>query len=207
MRYVVRTFLGMALFAFCWVVIGYGIYQLLQIGTCASGGPYVSARQCPDGTGAIFLALPAGIFGMFAAAGLYVGRGKPPGSSRPPRTAAIVVWFWTGLFWSLGAGGLLAAWGPEAMPGPGGKLGGLIVGFMGVVMGAGGLLALRFRRPRTLDPQILNPAFAAVVGAASRFSGAAQPVDRIDKLDRLRNQGALTDAEFELLKSKIVRED
>ena len=45
MRYVIRTFLGMTLFAFCWVAVGYGIYQLLQVGTCASGGPYVSARE------------------------------------------------------------------------------------------------------------------------------------------------------------------
>ena len=50
MKYVVRTFLGMSLFAFCWVAVGYGIYQMLQIGTCASGGPYVVARECPDGT-------------------------------------------------------------------------------------------------------------------------------------------------------------
>ena len=49
MRYVIRTLLGMGLFAFCWVAIGYGIFQLLQVGTCASGGPYVSARECPDG--------------------------------------------------------------------------------------------------------------------------------------------------------------
>ena len=82
MRYLVLTFLGMALFAFCWVAVGYGIYQMLQIGTCASGGPYVSARQCPDGTEAIVFALIGGILGLFVAAGIYIGRGKPPGSAR-----------------------------------------------------------------------------------------------------------------------------
>lgn len=31
---------------------------MLQIGTCASGGPYVSARQCPGGTGVLGLMIP-----------------------------------------------------------------------------------------------------------------------------------------------------
>ena len=32
MRYVVRTFIAMVLFAFCWAAIAYSIYQLLQVG-------------------------------------------------------------------------------------------------------------------------------------------------------------------------------
>ncbi len=47
MKYVVRTFIGMFLFAFCWVAVGYGIYKMLQIGTCASGGPYVVGARVP----------------------------------------------------------------------------------------------------------------------------------------------------------------
>ena len=205
MRYVIRTLLGMALFAFCWVAIGYSIFQLLQIGTCASGGPYVSARPCPEGVERIMFALLGGIFLLFAAAGIYAGRGAPPGSDRRPENGAIVVWLWTGLFWSLAVGAFLAVWGPEASPGPGGKLGGLIVGFMGLLMGAAGFLALSVRRRRT-DPQRVRPAVARVVGTATRFSGAAQSVDRLSALDQLRQQGTLTDAEFETLKAKIVRE-
>lgn len=205
MRYVIRTLLGMALFAFCWVAIGYSIFQLLQIGTCASGGPYVSARPCPEGVERIMFALLGGIFLLFAAAGIYGGRGAPPGSDRKPENGGIVVWLWTGLFWSLAVGAFLAVWGPEASPGPGGKLGGLIVGFMGLLMGAGGFLAISVRRRRT-DPQKVRPAVARVADTATRFSGAAQSVDRLSTLDQLRKQGALTDAEFETLKAKIVRE-
>ncbi|MDX6580897.1 MAG: hypothetical protein QOI10_81 [Solirubrobacterales bacterium] len=204
MRYVIRTFVAMTLFAFCWVAVGYGIFQMLQIGTCASGGPYVSARQCPDGITGLFFAITGGILGLFAAAGIYISRGQPPGSSRPPNRAAVVIWFWTGLFWSLAAASFLAVWGPEANPGPGGKTGGLIVGFMGLVMGAGGLFALNFRRRPTLSAGLVNTAFTRLAGTATRFSGAADPVSRIDTLDRLRRQGTLTDAEFEALKSKIV---
>jgi hypothetical protein len=204
MRYVIRTFLGMALFAFCWVAIGYGIFQMLQIGTCASGGPYVSARPCPDGTGAIFFALFGGILLLFVAAGSYMGRGAPPGSSTKPSNGGIVVWFWTGLFWSLAAGSFLGVWGPEANPGPGGETGGLIVGFMGLVMGAGGFLALGRGRSKRRTPQAVNRAMTTLAQTASRFTPAADPVDRLDTLDRLRRQGTITDAEFETLKSKII---
>jgi hypothetical protein len=204
MRYVIRTFLAMTLFAFCWVAVGYGIFQLLGIGTCASGGPYVSARQCPDGTGGLTLALTGAILGLFLAAGIYVTRGTPPGAQGPPQNAGIVIWFWTGLFWALAAGSFLAVWGPEANPGPGAKLGGLIVGFMGLIMGAGGLVALNFRRRKQPSAQSFNPAVAGILGTASRFSAAPDPVGRLDTLDRLRKQGTLTEAEFETLKSKII---
>jgi hypothetical protein len=207
LRYVVRTLLGMTLFAFCWVAMGYGIYQLLQVGTCASGGPFVSARQCPEGIGGLMWALTGGIIGLFIAAGIYMSRGsKPPGRAPPPDNAGIVIWFWTGLFWALALGCFLAVWGPDANPGPGGKEGGLIVGFMGLVMGAGGLLALNFRRRKKPASGFVNPAFTKLAGTATRFSGAADPVDRLDTLDRLRKQGTLTDAEFEMLKSKIIGE-
>jgi hypothetical protein len=212
MRYVVRTFVGMFLFAFCWVVVGYAIYQLLQVGTCASGGPYVSARQCPDGIGAIALALTGGILGLFVAAGIYLIRGKPPGASSAPSNAGIVIWFWTGLFWSLAAGSFLGVWGPDAAPGPGGKLGGLIVGFMGLIMGAGGLFALK-RRRRGSTPRLFSPALLGVATAAARSLNVAgmgadqQGAGRVDTLEKLRQTGALTDAEFETLKNKIMRED
>jgi hypothetical protein len=35
--------------------------KLMDVGTCASGGPYVSARECPDGTGARMLLLTGAI--------------------------------------------------------------------------------------------------------------------------------------------------
>jgi hypothetical protein len=195
----------MGLFAFCWVAVAYGIFQLLQVGTCASGGPYVSARECPDGIERLMFSLVGAIFGLFVAAFIYGGRGAPPGSERKPENGLLVVWFWTGLFWSLAVGSFLGVWGPDANPGPGGKTGGLIVGFMGVVMGAGGFLALGFGRGRR-DPQKVRPVVARVANTATRFSGAAGSLDRLETLDRLRRQGTLTEGEFETLKAKIIRE-
>ncbi|MBI5103555.1 MAG: hypothetical protein HZB46_00945 [Solirubrobacterales bacterium] len=44
-------------------LLGWQFSELLQIGTCASGGPYVSARECPDGTATHILLLAAGLVG------------------------------------------------------------------------------------------------------------------------------------------------
>ncbi len=198
MKYVVRTFVAMFLFAFCWVAVGYGINQMLQIGTCASGGPYVVARECPDGTTAIFLALMGGIIGHFIAAGIYLTRGTPPGG-RPPQNAGIILWFWTGIFWSLAVGCFLGVWGPEANPGPGAKEGGLIVGFMGLIFGIGGIWATSLGRKTAR-------AFS-LPGTGSPRALPKLDQGRINALARLRQDGSLTDDEFETLRNKIVRED
>jgi hypothetical protein len=202
-RYLVRGFLGFGLIAFSWVVLGYAIYQLLQIGTCASGGPYEIARECPNGIERVILMIPAGIVATLVGAWIYSGRGAPPGSDREPRTGLLAVWVWTGIFWSIAAGCFLGVWGPEANPGPGGKLGGLIVGFLFVPMGAGGFFALDLGRGAQRDPQQVRPAVSRIAQTASRFGGA-QSVDRLATLDNLRQQGALTDAEFQTLKARIL---
>ena len=41
---------------------------------------------------------------------------------------------------------------------------------------------------------------------ASRFTGPVNPEDRLETLDRMRQRGTLTDAEFETLKAKILEE-
>ncbi len=207
MKYVIRTFLAMTLFAFCWVAVGYGIFQMLSVGTCASGGPYVVARECPDGIEAVMFALIGGVLGLFVASGIYLTRGAPPGGPEPSN-GGVIVWFWTGLFWSLAAGAFLGVWGPEANPGPGGELGGLIVGFMGLLFGIGGLLTLGFGRrlKKSKRSFIGAPAVAKLATAATPFTPAADPVSRLEKLEGLRRQGTLTDAEFETLKAKIVQE-
>lgn len=206
MRYLIRTLLGMALFAFCWVAVGYAINQLLQVGTCASGGPFVSARECPDGIELLMFSIIGAIVGLFVALAIYAGRGAPPGSDRKPANGVIIVWFWTGLFWSIAVGSLWSVWGPGANPGAGGTQGGLIVGFMGLIMGAGGFLAIGLGRSKSRDSNQVRPLVSRMVGTATRFSDAAHPVDRLDTLERMRRQDTLTDAEFETLKAKIVGE-
>jgi hypothetical protein len=199
MRYLARTLIGLGLFAFCWAATAYAVFQMLSIGTCASGGPYVSARQCPPGTERVMLALVGAILLYFVAALIYTTRGRAPGSDRDPDLGLTVLWFWTGLFWSLAVGCFLAVWGPEANPGPGGELGGLIVGFMGLIFGVGGLLfvisSLRHRgtaRDRGFS----------LIGKPKPPDPAAQ-FNALSMLEGLRAQGKLDDAEFETLRSRL----
>ena len=218
MRYFVRTVLGLGFLAFAWVVFGYGIYQLLQIGTCASGGPYEVARECPDGTAALGMMLPVAFILAFVGAGLYATRGKAPGSENPPHGGLVIVFFWTGIFWSTAIGCFLGVWGPEANAGPDGKLGGLIVGFLFVPMGAIGLLGLKAdprRQKKKRDGQLSTGDFEAP--RPPNFPGAKRaaramrsrlpsedPLDRIERLERLRERGSLTQDEFDTLKRRIV---
>ena len=70
-------------------------------------------------------------------------------------------------------------------------------------MGAGGLVAINLG---WTDEKKQEGAAGDLTRrqAASRFSGQADPGDRIETLDRLRKQGTITDAEFETLKARIV---
>ena len=43
-----------------------GLHHLVRGGTCASGGPYVSAHQCPPGTGTWAFLLPLAVVGGLA---------------------------------------------------------------------------------------------------------------------------------------------
>ena len=54
----------------------YCIVELSQIGTCASGGPYVSARPCPDGTGWLIAGIFPGVISTLAGGWLLATRGR-----------------------------------------------------------------------------------------------------------------------------------
>ena len=109
------------------------------------------------------------------------------------------------------SGCFLARLGAGGEPGPGRRAGGLIVGFMGLIFGAGGLLALKLgerrrKRKRRADRR------------SRRRSPRWRPRRRRSRPRRTRveparagstacaRQGALTEAEFETLKAKIVEE-
>jgi hypothetical protein len=105
-----------------------GLLDLLQIGTCASGGPYVSARECPGGTGTAALLVGAGgtvycvasivaAFRSFAAGGfwfglLFVVLGgaflEAQLTGHVDKSGGGVGWFLGGLFLAMGIGPLIA---------------------------------------------------------------------------------------------------
>jgi Short C-terminal domain len=208
MRYVLRTLFGFGLIAFAVVGISYSVYQLLQVGTCASGGPYVSARQCPTGTEWLGLSIFGYVVVLLGGAGIYAGRGTAPGSDRPASNMLLVVWVWTGIFWGIATACFLGVWGPEANPGPGGKEGGLIVGFLFVPLGALAFLALnvpwRGRRPEAAGAGTALPGSARVAKAAVKRVPGLDPLARLERLERLRQDGVVTQSEFEKLKAEIL---
>ena len=231
MRYFLCTLLGLALMVASIVAIGYAVYQLLQIGTCASGGPYQVARECPGGTERLGLAIPVAVMTLLIGVAVYGLRGRAPGSDRDPRPGQGIVILWAGIFLGIAFASFWGVWGPDANPGPGGKLGGLIVGFLFVPMGIGGALMFWHLGPSTGGGlksagmgigdiwkltratssgdlgRIMEASGASVTTSAS---GAGAPaaggdaVSEIERADRLRREGAITDAEFERIKKQAL---
>lgn len=227
MRYLLCTLIGLALMVAAFVATGYAVYQLLQIGTCASGGPYVSARQCPPGTERIGLAIPVAIIAVLIGAAIYAARGTAPGSDRPPRPGQALVLLWCGIFFGIAFASFWGVWGPDAKPGPGGKLGGLIVGFLFVPMGIGGALMFWKLGPTTSGGlkaagmgigdmwKMTRAASSGDVGRMMEATGATaqatQPatgdddvVSELERLSRLRREGAISEQEFERLKKQAL---
>ena len=256
MKFYVRSFLGVGLFFFSWAAFEYSIYQFLQIGTCASGGPYVSARPCPSGTGIYFAGLFGGIILGLIAIGIYATRGTPPdvseGEYQGPRVSFGIL-AWSLLFLGTAIVGLVAVL--HGNPGPGAKTGAIIVAAVFIPMGAIPLLASLRRGPTTKSPPVRlipPPAPAGGPGSAAtrppgepssplgwvsppappappsvptgigvhQPGGSAAPrsarapqapppahtdgLGRLEKLKKLHDEGALSDAEFASAKAKIL---
>jgi hypothetical protein len=111
MKYWFFAFLGLAVCGASIVAIDWGMYHLMRTGSCASGGPYVSARPCPPGTETHVLALVGGIFAGFAGVGLFAARGR---SQERREGYPLGLAMWSLLFCTLAGAGLYAAFGPAA---------------------------------------------------------------------------------------------
>jgi hypothetical protein len=134
--YWIKAVLGGGLFLASVAAFNYGILELLETGTCASGGPYVVARPCPEGTGTDFLILVGSIFGGLIGAAIYAIRGPRPGgpSDRVSQTARGGLLMWT-IFFTVTGGIVLYASLTQESYGDDAKLGGTIVGVTFLVMG------------------------------------------------------------------------
>src|SRR3954470_17607380 len=77
MSWLGRGALGVGLMLAGLVGFGLGLYHLVKTGTCASGGPYVSARPCPSDTGLWIGALLLGLCVFSGGGWLLVTRGRP----------------------------------------------------------------------------------------------------------------------------------
>lgn len=136
MRYWAFTLLGLAIAGAAVVAADWGLYHVVRTGTCASGGPYVSARPCPPGTASYILALMGGVFGGLIGIGIYAARG--PGG-RPARIGLGVI-MWSLLFITISGSIALAAFGPASKGGSGSHTVAIILGAVFVPMGLAPLL-------------------------------------------------------------------
>lgn len=222
MGYVLKAFLGLSILAGSVTAAAYGIHEFLQIGTCASGGPYVSARECPDDIERLFLVVIGGVIGAFVGTGIFAARGDPPGGAGSRRVSAGVL-MWCSIFLGISFACFWGVWGPDADPGPGGKEGGLIVAFLFALMGLaatpmlfsggkafsieGGVKALSglrstLERPSPTGAEPAAP--TAAPGGVDTATSGGDEVARLERLHSLRAQGAISQDEYERLKKKVM---
>ena len=89
MNYFTKSALGLALILAGALTFCYCVYELAKTGTCASGGPYVSAHECPAGTGTLALMIVPAVLAVLTGAVVFATRGRTataPGL--PPTTAS-----------------------------------------------------------------------------------------------------------------------
>jgi hypothetical protein len=205
--------------AFCW-----GLFHLIQTGTCASGGPYQIVRECPEGTGTHAAALTLGII-VSLVGGLAGG-----------------LWLYLVpiMFTAVGGSSIAAGLIGDPPPGMGTfpfVFGGLFLAFgllplIGIVV-----VKQRWKRPgtasgdaatgRTKTPlfgargvpsRVSRPVHVPADAGAGSTAGATPPpavgsadepeplrkLAQLERLAELERSGAITSAEYERLKTEIL---
>jgi hypothetical protein len=178
-------------------MLGGALSHLLDTGTCASGGPYVIARECPKGSAVWGLFLPLGFFVWLTSMFVSKTNITKPG-------AGLIVW--TVGFSGGGVALLLKAFTQTL--GPDANLGIYIMAAIFIPMGvAFWIPALvkftRERRTAPISPQPQKTDAGAGDDAAGRASQTQTVDDRkawMKQLNQLRSNGVLTRAEFDQLK-------
>jgi Short C-terminal domain len=215
-RTVLLYLVGIAGLAFSIALMFIEMRAVLDVGgSCADGGPYVSAQSCPDGTWLMFLA----IFGGFGWGALAFWAGASIGG----RYSSVPLLAWPALFCTLGFNFLQYGVAP---PGGGGiELGFLIPGILFELMGGIPLvLGLRYGgsddlagRDRlraaqlaagVLPSEISYPSVSDVLaGMTNAPAGTDAGTDLANELERLAGlhaRGDLTDAEFAAAKAALL---
>jgi hypothetical protein len=240
--YLVKAVGGAAIFIGSVVLFNVELLKLLDVGTCASGGPYVSARPCPDGTGTSMLLMIAGVFGGLIGATIFALRGAPPGSEGRRRTRgwSSGLLAWSVFFCGTGAVSLYAGLADDSLPDDS-ALGALIVGATFLLMGLPVLAFLlwqwiddlrnpppdeRFQTSSAEIPTVrstasgaTDPGWTTMMQQGSRAIPMPTPANatapdaedeeldtlvKLERLQKLRESGALTDAEFEAQKKRVL---
>ena len=241
MSYLLKAGIGGALFLGSVVLFNVKLLDLMQTGTCASGGPYVSARQCPPGTGTDILLLIGSVLGGVIGAWVFALRGKRPGGSgRGGGTFSDGLLAWSVYFVGTGAYALYSVITDDSLA-PDAQTGGYIVAGTFLLMGIPALIALIWLWAINRDKSPVDPRFqpSEIPTVRSTASGATDPgwttmmqqgsraipmptpaaamapdiedeeldtLVKLERLQKLRESGALTDAEFEAQKKRVLND-
>lgn len=128
-----RVALGWLLLIGALTYSGWALYELMSYGTCASGGPYVSTRECAPGTGLKIVGITVSVFVGLIGVGMI-------GSTRGGFAA------WGLTFCGIAALFLYMGFGPDASGATSEKAFGAGMGGMFLLMGLPGLfMALKPR--------------------------------------------------------------
>jgi hypothetical protein len=76
MSWVAKTVAGLLLMLAGVGGLVFGIVKVASIGTCASGGPYVSARPCPSHTGLYIGLIIGGVLVFLIGGAVFATRGR-----------------------------------------------------------------------------------------------------------------------------------
>jgi hypothetical protein len=143
-----------------------GLYHLIRTGTCASGGPYVSARPCPPGTGLHVVSLVGGVFAGLIGTVIYATRGDR-GRPSPVPLGAIM---WALLFCTIAGVALLAAFGPANPDEDGLRVMAIVFGVVFIPMGLAPVALAGLGRTKSAEK-------AALVATGKRCRGVVVSVE------------------------------
>jgi len=216
-RYLICGLLGVVLGAAAVAIASLEIYELVRVGSCASGGPYLSARPCPSGTGLRIVALIGAIF-VLAPASVFIFGSRAKGAEGGSGVAGFI-----GLLWSLGWIAMAsAAWvaghGPAHPPSGGEGSTGVAITFWAIggvsllVVLAGLVGSVRSARASTHAESGLAHVPAPAPPPRPAYVPAPPPAPvpdlarRLKQLDELRALGAVTTAEYDAKRREILGE-
>jgi hypothetical protein len=224
MGYLLRAGAGLALFIGGLFVFNVKLQELLDIGTCASGNvPFQIAQECPEGTGTTTALLIGSVIGCLVGWAIFALRGTPPRSAR--RGGFSGMFGANGLLWGVffaATGIALLVGGPygelvdsatgQVVGRPDSQLGATITGVTFLVMGIPALLVglivmLRSRtpdRPKRPFPDTSVPRAAAPAAVTTAATDTSGRIAELERLQALRDSGALSGSEFEQEKARIL---
>lgn len=159
----VRALVGLLIIGGCLLFAFWALFDLVRFGSCSSGGPYVSARECAPGTGWKIMGMMGAIVGVLIGVGI-------AGSARAGLAA------WGVGFTGLAATFLIASFGPAAGPGSMPAMG-IGMGAMFGLMGLPGLIAAMSPKSRAERRAIkLQGPYGATMSVRQPGDGGPAPI-------------------------------